>query len=75
MGWDPSDGPAEWSYAAPRASRWLAGWHGRSLETIWRKGHAAYRRFMDYASNPAGVASALLAEVAARKHLVRGATT
>ena len=50
-------------------ARWLAHWHERPLESMRRRGHAAFRRHLDYASNPAGVASALLAEVAVRKRL------
>lgn len=44
---------------------WLLAWHARSLGAMRRRGHSAFRRHMDYASNPSGVASALLAELAA----------
>jgi hypothetical protein len=58
-----------WRALGRRRARWISAWHNRSLEAVRRKGHAAFRRYMDYGSNPTGVASAMLAEVAARKRL------
>jgi hypothetical protein len=39
------------------------------LDMIRRRGHLAFRRHLDYAANPAGIASALLAEIAAQRGL------
>lgn len=44
--------------------RWLAAWHARPLDAMRRRGHRVFRRHMDYRANPAGVASALLLELA-----------
>ena len=43
--------------------RWLTAQHARSLDSARRRGHRAYTKHLDY-TNPAGVASALLAEIA-----------
>ena len=47
---------------------WIGAWHESAapLEALRRRGAAAFRRHLDYERNPAGVVSALLAEVAAR---------